>query len=438
MEKLAMKVNNSKKKILIITYYWPPSGGSGVQRWVKFVKYLVKKGWEPIIYTPENPEYPSIDESMLKDVPANLEVLKTKIWEPFDFYRKFTGKKKNEKINAGFLNEGKKKNGLTQNLSVWIRGNFFIPDARKFWIKPSIKFLNKYLENNEIDYMVSTGPPHSTHLIARGIKKKNNIPWIADFRDPWTNIDFYKDLKLTKLADKKHHRLECAVLKEADLTITIGETMKTEFEALGAKKVICIPNGFDKEDLSAKSIEKDEKFSIAHIGTLNPSRNPQLLWESLSELVSENQIFASRLSIKLVGKVDFIVKEAIKKAGLSQYLELIPYLPHDEAIDEQQRSHVLLLLVNNTPNAKGILTGKIFEYMSSRTPIIGIGPVDGDAANILNQTKSGIMVDYEDKEGLKDGLKLMFNNGFSTETADINSYSRESLTERLVSALGEL
>ena len=435
-----MKNQQSKKgkRILIITYYWPPSGGSGVQRWAKFVKYLTKLGWEPIVYTPENPEYPSIDASMMKDVAANLQVIKTKIWEPFDLYKKLTNKKKDEKINSGFLSESGKKNKFTQHLSVWIRGNFFIPDARKYWIKPSIKFLNEYLKTNPVDYIVSTGPPHSMHVIARGVKRKNDIPWIADFRDPWTNIDFYKDLKLTTWADNKHHKLEKSVLAEADLTITIGETMKDEFEALGAKKVICIPNGFDSADLADKSVSKDSKFSIAHIGTLSPSRNPELLWNALSEIINEDPAFATKLSIKLVGKVDYQVKESIKKAGLESYLELIPYLPHDKAIAEQQKSHVLLLLVNNTPNAKGILTGKIFEYMSSKTPIVGIGPVDGDAANILNKTNAGIMVDYQDKSGLKSAIKSILNGEFTTANSTIAAFSREALTADLVAAIEDL
>lgn len=170
------------KRVLIITYYWPPSGGSGVQRWLKFVKYLREFGWEPVVYTPENPEMPSSDTSLLSEVSEDIEIIKTKIWEPYSFYKRFIGKKKSEKINTGFLSESKKPK-LTEALSVWIRGNIFIPDARKFWIKPSVKFLKKYLADNPVDAMVSTGPPHSMHLIALGIKKSLNTPWIADFRD---------------------------------------------------------------------------------------------------------------------------------------------------------------------------------------------------------------------------------------------------------------
>lgn len=427
----------SKKKVLIITYYWPPSGGSGVQRWVKFVKYLDRLGWEPIIYTPENPEYPSLDDSMLKDLPANLTVLKQKIWEPFDLYKRFTRKKKGQRLDAGFLSEDGGKEKWSQKLSVWIRGNFFIPDARKFWIKPSIRFLDDYLKKNPVDYLVSTGPPHSMHLIAKALKRKHTLKWIADFRDPWTNIDFYKDLRLTKWADKKHHRLEKSVLTQADVCITIGNTMKLEFEELGGKNVKVITNGFDEEDLPIIEVAKDELFSIAHIGVLNPSRNPYILWKALSELVEENEDFAKRLQLKLVGKVDFSVKEDLRKLNLLPYLNYIPYLNHDEAILEQKKSHLLLLLVNNTPNSKGILTGKLFEYLSVKTPILGIGPMDGDAAIVLNESKAGKMVDYDDLAGMKKYLLDQCFNAEALPETDIYKYSRRELTNQLVKIMEE-
>lgn len=426
------------KRVLIISYYWPPSGGAGVQRWLKFVKYLHQAGWEPIIYTAENPEYPSIDESMLAEVPEGVTVLKNKIWEPFNIYKKLANKNKDEKINTGFLSEDGKKSKRIQNFSVWVRGNFFIPDARRFWIKPSIKYLNAYLKDNPVDYIVSTGPPHSMHLIALGVKKKYNIPWIADFRDPWTNIDFYKDLKLTGLADRKHHRLEKKVLKTADATVTIGKTMQAEFIAMGGKNVKVITNGYDESDLKNLNPVKDQKFSIAHIGSLSPSRSPSILWTVLSELIIESEAFKEKLEIKLVGKVDFSVKEEIRKRGLDSYLNLIPYLNHEDAIQEQMKSHVLLLLINNTPNSKGILTGKMFEYMSAESPILGIGPIDGDAAEILTETQAGKMFGYEDANGMKEYLKYLFAEEITPNKAAIQNYSRRKLTDRLISVLEEV
>lgn len=430
------------KRVLIITYYWPPSGGAGVQRWLKFVKYLREFGWEPIIYTAENAEMPVIDSSLEKDIPTNTTVIKTKIWEPYSFYKTFIGKKQNEKINASFLSESKKPS-FTEKISVWIRGNFFIPDARKFWIKPSVQFLNDYLKNNPVDAVISSGPPHSMHLIALGIKKNfPSVKWIADFRDPWTNIDFYKELMLSSSSDKKHKRLEKEVLKHADSVVSIGNGMNEEFkQILGAnpEKFSVITNGYDEDDLFKGSLEKDKKFSIAHIGTLVKSRNPDTLWKVLKALTETNSDFKNQLEIKLVGKVDFYVMERIKHYGLNDYIKKIDYLPHNEVIKEQQKSKVLLLLVNNTPNAKSILTGKIFEYLAANVPILAIGPTDGDLAAILKQTKSGLISDFDNENALKENiLKLFSGENLSPDKNEISRYSRRELTRTLNSLLNQL
>lgn len=423
------------KKVLIITYYWPPSGGSGVQRWLKFAKYLGGFGWDPVIYTPENPEIPVSDESLFKDIPANVKVIKQPIWEPYNFYKKFIGQKKEEKISVGFLSE-RKKPKLTEKLSVWIRGNFFIPDARVFWVKPSVKFLSGYLQKNKVDAIISTGPPHSMHLIALGLKEKFDIPWVADFRDPWTNIDFYRDLMLTKWADKKHHKLEKKVLSNADVILTVGNTMKEEFEEMHAKNVHVITNGYDEDDIYKGSVEHDKKFSLAHIGSLVKTRNPVILWDALAELVKENAEFAGDLEIKLVGKVDFSAINNIKEKRLDQFLNKIEYLPHNEVMMEQQKSRVLLLLLNDTPNSKGLLTGKLFEYLASKRPVLCIGPEDGDAAEILKKTGVGETFGFENKKGLKESLKTLYQkykmNQLGREETNAVKYSRKNLTKELV------
>lgn len=433
-------------KVLILTYYWPPGGGAGVQRWLKFVKYMRQFGWEPVVYTAENGEMPVMDESLQKDIPAGTIVIKRPIWEPYTIYKRFIGRKKEDKINASFLSENK-KGGLTEKLSVWIRGNFFIPDARKFWIKPSIRFLSDYVHKNQIGYVISSGPPHSMHLIARGLKRRRpSLKWIADFRDPWTNIDFYEKLMLSQFADRKHHKQELSVLQEADLVLSVGDQMNEEFKEIyldaGGKdedKFKVITNGFDEEDLAVKEEAKDEKFSLAHIGTLVKDRNPAVLWKVLHQLVRENPGFKRRLEIKLVGKVDFYVKEQIAAYKLSSFVKKIDYLPHDEVIKEQQRSRVLLLLVNNTKNAKGILTGKFFEYMSSRSPVLAIGPTDGDLAKIIKETNCGLISDFDDERTLKANILAYFEGGYvnRNETA-IAKYSRRALTKKLCDLLGTL
>jgi glycosyltransferase involved in cell wall biosynthesis len=432
------------KKVLILTYYWPPSGGSGVQRWLKFTKYLRELGWEPIIYTAQNGEVAVVDDSLSKDIPPNTLVLKTPIWEPYDVYKKFMGQKKGEKMSAGMLNETK-KSGFLSGVAMWVRGNFFIPDARRYWIKPSVNYLSNYLKTNPVDVIISSGPPHSMHWIARGIKQKfPQLKWVADFRDPWTNIDFYEDLKLTFIADSIHKRMEKKVLQESDAVISIGQTMQDEFkvilnEASQNKKFTVITNGFDEEDKVSNSIQKDAYFTIAHIGTLNKSRNPSILWKALSELIKEQTEFSKKMRIKLVGKVDFSVLESINEFGLKNHLIQIDYLPHNQIVTELQKSHANLLLVNQTKNAKGIITGKIFEYLLAGSPILAIGPNDGDLAHILNQTQGGSISDFNDSETLKKNILNLYKgqNTIRNEEA-ITKYSRKALTKELVALLNGL
>lgn len=434
------------KKVLVLTYYWPPSGGAGVQRWLKFVKYMREFGWEPIVYTAQNGEMPVVDESLLNEIPKGIEVIKKPIWEPYSIYKKFIGRKKDDKINASFLNENKKA-GFTEKISVWIRGNFFIPDARKFWIKPSIRFLSNYVIKNNINVVISSGPPHSMHMIALGLKSKYpKIKWLADFRDPWTNIDFYDKLMLSSLADTKHKRLEKNVLQEADIVVSVGNSMSEEFKEIvkqdgfnRLEKFKVITNGFDTDDLNSNNSIKDIKFSLAHIGTLVKDRNPLILWKVLSQLVNTNPKFAQELEIKLVGKVDYFVMEQINFYGLKPYLTKIDYLPHNIVIEEQKKSHVLLLLVNNTKNAKGILTGKIFEYLAANVPILAIGPTDGDLSIILKNTATGLISDFNDENLLKQHILKLFD-GYTIEPnkEEIKKYSRKNLTKELCHLLDSL
>lgn len=434
------------KRVLILTYYWPPSGGAGVQRWLKFVKYMRTFNWEPVIYTPENGEMPVEDLSLQKDVPGDIQILQTPIWEPYNYYKQFIGRKKKDKINASFLSENKKA-GLAEKISIWIRGNFFIPDARKYWIKPSINYLTNYLNTNPVDCIISSGPPHSMHLIAFGLKEKfPAVSWVADFRDPWTNIDFYEKLMLSSRADKLHHQLEKKVLLKADVVLSVGYQMNEEFKDIYQKaggsdmnKFKVITNGYDEDDIQTVVDLPDRKFSIAHVGTLVKDRNPEALWKVLRELIKDNNEFKKQLEIKLVGKVDVYVIEQLKEFGLMMYVRKIDYLPHNEVIREQQRSRVLLLLVNNTKNAKGILTGKFFEYMASGSPILAIGPVDGDLAAILHETNSGLISGFNDELTLRNNLLAFFEGKtINRNESKILKYSRKELTKQLCAILNSL
>lgn len=430
------------KKVLIITYYWPPTGGAGVQRWLKFSKYFRQFGWEPIIYTPSNPDFPINDETLLKDIPADLTVLKTQITEPYDIYRKIMRKKKTETVNQGFLSEGK-ENTLMQSAMIWVRGNFFIPDARKFWIKPSISYLSDYIIKNKIDAIISTGPPHSMHLIAMGLKQKFNLPWIADFRDPWTQIDFYSQLKLSNWADNKHKKLERQVLTKANKVVTVSPSCGKDLEKLGGRKVDVITNGFDTDDFKFSSDLKPlDGFLFHHIGALNKDRNPYTLWKVLGDLCKEHADLKKDLIIKFTGKTDAIAFESLKQNGNIDNAQKTDYLPHSEVVKLMAQSPVLLLPLNNTPNNAGVLSGKLFEYLAAKRPIFGIGLPDADAAAILKSTQAGTMVHFDDYEGTKKAVLDLYqkykSNQLSINSSSIDKYSRENCAKHYASLLNEI
>lgn len=433
-------INFLLKKVLIITYYWPPSGGAGVQRWLKMSKYLPELGWDPVIYTALNAEYPVIDKSLEKDVLPGIKVIRRPIWEPYSWYKRFTGQKQEEKVYSGFLTEEQPKS-LTQELSIWIRGNFFIPDARCFWIKPSVKFLLHELSKNPVDAIISTGTPHSTHLIAMALKEKLNIPWLADFRDPWTNIDFYDQLKLTRWADAKHHRLEKEVLTKADAVTTVSWHWAEELGKIGNRKVEVITNGFDEDDYQGAAVEVDKKFSISHIGLLSADRTMTAFWKALQQLCDENPAFKEDLVIRLVGKVDFEVFSEMERFGLMPHLEYLRYVPHEEAIKLQRKSAVLLLVLNNVPNVLGHIPGKLFEYLAAGRPILGIGNDDGDAAKIVGETGRGVFCGFSDTEQLKAEILVLYNfkmtmpKGF--DTLSLTQYSRKQLAFKIIKYIEE-
>ena len=428
------------KRVLIISYYWPPSGGAGVQRWLKMSKYLPEYGWKPVIYTARDAEYPILDPSLEKDVTKEAEIIRRPIWEPYDLYKKVIGQKKEEKVYSGFMSE-KKKPGLAQRMSVWIRGNLFIPDARRFWIRPSAKFLISYLKKNPVDALVSTGPPHTTHMIALRVRKKLNIPWIADFRDPWTQIDFYDQLRLTNWADAKHKRMEKQVLKNADRVVTVSWHWADDLKKIGGREVEVVTNGFDEDDYKGAKPEADQRFSICHVGSLNADRNPHALWDALGEMCNEDERFRKDLLIRLIGKNDISVYESLEKNKLTSNLERIDYLPHSEVSREQQKAAVLLLPLNNTPNVLGIIPGKLFEYLAAQRPVLVIGAEDGDSARIIRETGAGVVCGFEEKEKMKEEVKDLYRRhleGSIFSGHDIKGYSRKELAGKMAMLLDDM
>ena len=442
------------KRLLIITYYWPPTGGSGVQRWVKFSKYLPEQGWQPVVYTPENPEQLARDESLLKDIPACAEVVKTRITEPYEIYRRLTGGKPGQEVNP--VNAQKKN--WKQRLSLWVRGNCFVPDPRIGWVRPSVRFLKKYLAEHPVDAVVTTGPPHSVHLIGRGLKRALGLHWIADFRDPWTEMFYYKHLGLGAAADRRHHRLEQSVLDEADTVISVSPPVRDDFQSKTKTPVVLITNGFDEDDfptersgsgsaptqpftrVGSREAKRQHDsgvgaaavppFRLVHTGLFAADGNPLNLWDALARRCEADPAFRARLEIRLAGKVDAAVTEAIRARGLGPNLVDLGYLPHDETVREQRAADVLLLPLRQEPEYAKVLPGKIFEYLAARRPVLGIGQSDSAAARILRDAGAGDMYDWDEQDAL-----LAFLDAPHPQTTDIAKYARRALTARLAQIL---
>ena len=420
-----------KKKVLIISYYWPPAGGPGVQRWLKFVKYLPDFNVEPIVYIPENPNYPIVDESLVSEVSKHITILKHPIKEPYRLAGVFS-KKSSKTISKGIISE-QKKQSFIEKVMLYIRGNFFIPDARKNWVKPSVAYLNNYISKENIETIITTGPPHSLHLIGLKLKEQIGVKWLADFRDPWTTIGYHKQLKLTQASKEKHKALEKQVLNAADQIIVTSFTTKTEFQQITSKPIEVITNGYDNETLI--DFEMDNKFTLSHIGSLLSKRNPKILWKVLRDLVSENADFSKDFQLNFIGAVSENALNSINSYMLSNYINNIGYVSHKEAVVFQKKSQILLLIEINSEDTKCIIPGKLFEYMISNRPIIAIGPKDSDVEKIIKETNTGNYFNYSDYESLKriilDHYKAFQNKTLQSYPIGLQKYHRKALTQTL-------
>lgn len=425
------------KKALIVTYYWPPAGGPGVQRWLKFVTYLRDFSIEPVVYIPENPNYPLLDKSLVAEIPTGIRVLKQPIFEPYKFAEIFSSGD-SKTISSGIIAKEQEQSAI-QKLMLFVRGNFFIPDARKFWFKPSVNYLKSVLEKEMFDVLITTGPPHSLHLIGLELQKSVGVKWIADFRDPWTEIGYQKKLKLTQSSRQKHLNLESEVLKKADHIITTSHTTKVEFESKTTRPIRVITNGFDK--LQEKSITSED-FEISHIGSLLSGRSPDILWKAIAEIVEDDPAFKNKLKIRLAGKISSEVKESIEELGLQKYLQIEGYVSHKQALEMQNRASILLLLEIDSVETRGIIPGKIFEYFAAKKPILAIGPENWEAGKMVLDTQSGTYFLFSDKEKVKSWILDQFYqkkaHGVKQINSDISKYHRRELTGELADLIKKI
>jgi len=402
------------------------------------VKYLPDFGIQPIVYIPENPTYPIVDEQLVAEVSKDVIIVKQKIKEPYRLAA-FFSKKNTQKISSGII-PNKKKQGFMERLLLWVRGNLFIPDARVLWVKPAVAFLETYIKEHSIDVLITTGPPHSLHLIGLALQEKVGVKWVADFRDPWTTIGYHKDLNLSPKAEQKHKQLERTVLQKADLILVTSPTTQKEFQAITLQPIEVITNGYDTEKIDKQPL--DEKFTLAHIGSLLSERNPKILWKVLQELCNEYPQFKADFQLKLIGKVSQEVLDSLQEFHLIDHLTNLGYLSHLEAVTEQRKSQVLLLIEIDRLDTRCIIPGKLFEYLVSERPIIGIGPKDSDFATILKETNTGVFFEYAEQERLKALLlsyyHLYLEKNLKVNPVGLQQYSRKSLTEKLVQTLQKI
>ena len=431
-----------KKKVLIVTYYWPPSGGSGVQRWLKFVKYLDQAGWETIVVTPGNPSFQMSDPSLAHDISPRTEVIKLPIWEPYDAFYKLSrvfGKKKPGAMDM--ISTGKMS--LFQRISSWVRGNLLIPDPRVFWVKPASKVLKDIIKRGDVDKIITTGPPHSIHLIGLKIKKRfPAVKWIADFRDPWSEWDLLDTLFLTKAARERHRKLERRVLQSADRVITIAPYHVKRFEELGGRKVDLITNGFDTDDFAKVQRVKTTKFTIRHTGVVDELRDPRPFMLALKKVVDSDPSMKETVRIEFIGNVNSAFKAFVAQDPLlATITKFTNTIPHKDLLQLYGQTDLLLLVLAHTALAPGNLPGKLFEYLASGIQIVAIGPVVGDAADVIHQSRAGEIFERSDEASMVSMLRKhygLWREGSVISTTDATPFTRKKLTDQLIGVLTSL
>lgn len=425
------------KKVLIITYYWPPSGGSGVQRWLKFVKYFPQFGVEPIVFTPSNPQFDLKDSSLLEDVPKNIEILHFPIWEPYRLL---------ENIRSVF--GGKKKVEISVNrpagIAGFIRANFFIPDPRIFWVRPSVRFLKDFIQENGIQTIVTTGPPHSVHLIGLCLKKQiAELKWLADFRDPWTSWGFLLNMRPSQIALSIHKKLEQKVLRNADAVTTVSRFYSNQIGAISGRRVDVFTNGFDASDFRNLKPGQTSSFIIRHVGILHPACDPSLFLKAFSKWIAEKKIIG-KVELRFTGHVhDKMIKMVQADPILTQSVFIEAPVEHSRLIQLYGEASAVLLILTGYKDAEGFLPGKLFEYLATGLPILAIGPTEGDAAVVLSETNAGKMIGSEDENGMIDVLENSYLSWLNSLVVNsippsVIGFSREHIAEKMAEFLKRL
>jgi glycosyltransferase involved in cell wall biosynthesis len=433
---VATPVATSQKRVLIITYYWPPSGGSGVQRWLKFAKYLPEAGWEPVIFTPDNPDFDLQDETLLKEISPDLEVIRFPIWEPYQLFGKL---KKKGKSHPGRILELQKK-GFLEKVAIWLRANILVPDPRVFWVKPSVHFLNELLKEDQFQAIITTGPPHSLHLIGQQLKQKHGIPWLADFRDPWTQWEFLDTLPMLPFIRRRHEALERKVLKQADVVVTISPTFQRDLEKLSGRKIDLITNGYDPADIPKDFAPRPKianRLHLVYTGIIDAIRNPLPMMQALK---AEFEVAGEEVSWTFVGKVSEPVQQQVQAdPWLLRHIHFAGYVSHQEVFDFYAKADALVLILTDTKNAKGNIPGKLFEYLATGLPVLALGDPQGDSSEILSQASAGAVLSHGDQPAMRQALRRLYQTaGAQQSVGSLEAYSRKTGSKQVAEILDRI
>lgn len=431
------------RRVLILSYYFPPAGGPGVQRVLKFTKYLPEFSWTPLVLTVRQGAYPAEDPSLGDEVPAEAQVYRTTSWDPHRLYARLVGRS-DDGVAVGSL-EGQEQR-WTEQLAQWVRANLFLPDARVGWVPFAVWRGQQVLAEADVDVILTSGPPHSTHLIGAALQGYTGVPWVADFRDPWTDINYYHELPHTSWAQRLDATLERMVVHRARAVTTVSPTwrdllfQKTDRSDAGAFSVV--QNGYDPDDLSPNGAPSDEEFAITHVGSLYASRNPEGVWRAVRRLRDTSRV--PKLRIRLVGTVDPTVHDSLRQHGLGDITEHVSYVPHTEAVDYMRKAGLLLLSIERFPAASGMMTGKIYEYLASGRPVLGVGPAEGDAAALLRKTDGGTVFGRNDVSEMQHFIQAHYEDWDreaprpGASSSSLAPYRRKAQTGELAAVLDDV
>ncbi len=387
------------KKVLIVSYYFPPSGGPGVQRVLKFVKYLPQFGYEVIVLTVKDGDFPAVDRSLLKEIPEETKVVRTRILEPYNIYRRLTGKKAGSAVDVENIPSGGKKKSShpMEHVAELVRSTIFIPDARVGWFFSAVSEGMKVIEEEGIDIIYSSSPPYTTSLIAKSLRRRSGKPWVMGLRDPWTGFISTPHRWFLPAAIDRH--MERSSVNHSDAVEIawegIGKDLRGKYPEIEASKINFIPNGFDSEDYPAVRTEKNEKFTVTYTGSLYGRRNPRVLLDAVKALLAEGKISPQNFSLVFAGRFGAEVRSMLAEPEFTNIIEVKGYLPHEESIGLLLMSDLLVLIVDESELSDEIVPGKVFEYIGAGKPVIAFAP-EGAAARVVRSTGSGVVVSPDD------------------------------------------